>query len=187
MIAYRSIPLTTAIWEKVKESLQLTVRLVAQFGFNGHTLTASNAIIPIAYYIYGRKEDDESFSGEKFLTDENYADDRETIRGWLLKILLGKAFRGTTDQALTNIRTVIQATPKESSSAAFPANAINKMLRSSGRFLFYGGEYRGVGGRNRVWQPRRLQHSSSTLSSSPVRVQSVPHRPYASQVALHQD
>ena len=124
------------IWEKVKESLQLTVRLVAQFGFNGHTLTASNAIIPIAYYIYGRKEDDESFSGEKFLTDENYADDRETIRGWLLKILLGKAFRGTTDQALTNIRTVIQATPKESSSAAFPANAINKMLRSSGRFLF---------------------------------------------------
>jgi uncharacterized protein with ParB-like and HNH nuclease domain len=124
------------IWDKVKESLQLTVKLVAQFGFNGHTLTASNAIIPIAYYLYRRKKDDNVFSGERFLTGESYADDRETIRGWLLKILLGKAFQRATDQLLTNIRDVIQATLKESSLAAFPADAINERLRSSRGFLF---------------------------------------------------
>ncbi len=118
------------IWDKVKTSLQLTVKLVAQFGFNGHTLTAANAIIPIAYYLYNRNMDD------KFLTNEGYADDRETIRVWLLKILLGKAFRGTTDQLLTNIRTVIRTTLKEEPSATFPADAINEMLRSSRGFLF---------------------------------------------------
>ncbi len=66
------------IWEKVKESLQLTVKLVARFGFNSHTLTASNTIIPIVYYLYRRDVND------KFLTHESYADDRETIRVWLL-------------------------------------------------------------------------------------------------------
>ncbi len=118
------------IWEKVKESLRLTVKLVAQFGFNGTTLTAANAIIPITYYLYRRN------IGDKLLTHPSYADDRETIRVWLLKILLGKAFRGTTDQLLTNIRTVIQTALKEQPSAAFPADAINEMLRSSRGFLF---------------------------------------------------
>ena len=70
------------------------------------------------------------------MTGESYADDRETIRGWLLKILLGKAFQRATDQLLTNIRDVIQATLKESSLAAFPADAINERLRSSRGFLF---------------------------------------------------
>lgn len=118
------------IWEKVKESLRLTVRLVARFGFNGHTLTAANAIIPIAYYLYRRN------MGDEFLTGESYADDRETIRGWLLKILLGKAFRVATDQILTNIRDVIQTTLLEQPSAAFPADTINEMLRSTRGFLF---------------------------------------------------
>lgn len=118
------------IWDKVKGSLQLTVKLVAQFGFNGHTLSASNAIIPIAYYLFKRDAND------KFLTHESYAADREAIRVWLLKILLGKAFRGTTDQLLTNIRNVIQTTLIEQPSAAFPADAINEMLRSSRGFRF---------------------------------------------------
>ena len=45
-------------WEEIKRALILTVQLVSSFGFTGHSLTAPNAILPIAYYLYKRNPGD---------------------------------------------------------------------------------------------------------------------------------
>ena len=39
------------IWLEVKTSLEITVKLLSQFGMNFQTLTAPNAAVCIAYYI----------------------------------------------------------------------------------------------------------------------------------------
>ena len=39
-------------WEDIKRALTLTVQLVSSFGFQSQNLTAHNAILPIAYYLY---------------------------------------------------------------------------------------------------------------------------------------
>ena len=41
-------------WDNVKEAIRLAVNLVSSFGYNQDTLTSSNAIIPIAYYLLKR-------------------------------------------------------------------------------------------------------------------------------------
>lgn len=38
-------------WDKIKDSIEYTVNLLVEFGFNGENLTSQNAIIPISYYI----------------------------------------------------------------------------------------------------------------------------------------
>ena len=38
-------------WTSVKSALTLTVQLISDFGFNRATLTAHNAILPVAYYL----------------------------------------------------------------------------------------------------------------------------------------
>ena len=66
-------------WEDIKTALILTVQLISSFGFTGHSLTAHNAILPIAYYIY-RKD-----PGDAFLTHSNFEQDRKDIREWLIR------------------------------------------------------------------------------------------------------
>jgi len=109
-------------WQRVEECLKITVRLLRDLGFSRHTLTASNAAIPIAYYIERRQ------LGDGYRTQQQYAEDRERIRIWLLTMLLGRVFGGQTDRLLTSIRRVIQ---ESDLSAGFPVQAINSQLRAS--------------------------------------------------------
>lgn len=117
------------IWPDVQEAVRRAVRLLVSFGFDGSTLRAQNASLPIVYHLYAQGHDD------GFLTEERYAGERETIRVWLLKILLGQAFRGRTDGVLTAIRrTMVEA--RESGRQDFPAEAIIERLTSTGRLVF---------------------------------------------------
>ena len=90
------------IWEEVEGYLKITARLLRDLGFNWQTLTAANAAIPIAYYLYRRG------LGDGYRRQQQYADDREHIRIWLLKMLLGRIFSGQTDRLLTDLRRIIQ-------------------------------------------------------------------------------
>ena len=71
-------------WERIKQALTLTVQLVASFGFTGYSLTAHNAILPIAYYLYGKNP----HPGERFLSHSTFEKDRTRIRDWLIRSLL---------------------------------------------------------------------------------------------------
>jgi hypothetical protein len=119
------------IWEPAKASLKTTVKLARSFGLNWQTLTAHNALIPIAYYIYKRNLTD------SFLTQKQYEPDREVIRVWLLKMLLGQVFGGQSDQILTLVRETIKAAlVHDGANNGFPADEILQELSTRRAFAF---------------------------------------------------
>lgn len=89
-------------WRAIKRALTLTVELVADFGFNGRTLTAHNAILPIAYYLY------KSERKSAYRTSGRFKDDRGFIREWLIRSLLKPGIWGSgLDTLLTDLRRTI--------------------------------------------------------------------------------
>ena len=115
-------------WEDIKRALTVTVQLIAGFGFNGQNLTAHNAILPIAYYLYRKNP------GESFLTHSRFAHDREAIHDWLVRSLLKSGVWGSgLDTLLTALRNVIRDGAEE----RFPVGAIRAEMARTGRSLAF--------------------------------------------------
>ncbi len=76
-------------WPRIRESLEVTVDLLVQWGFSGDTLFSLNAIIPIAYYIY--KEGDIERTKVEW-------------RKYLVKSLISQIFNNKTDRVLSAYR-----------------------------------------------------------------------------------
>jgi hypothetical protein len=113
-------------WQRIADALRLAVRLVADFGFSGRTLTADSALLPIAYYLYHRNFD------TKYLTASSEFEDRDEIRHWLIRSLLKAGVWGSgLDSLLTAIRTAIQ----EHGDRNFPVEAIEAAMVRRGRTL----------------------------------------------------
>ena len=118
-------------WPAVKETLKLTIRLVAQFGFTHATLTAHNALLPIAYYLHRSKRKD------SFLDSEHFIEDREVIREWLARSLLKRGVWGSgLDTLLTALRRVI----RESDCSRFPVETVQEEMARRGRPLVFEAE-----------------------------------------------
>lgn len=90
-------------WEKISKSLYTSVELIASFGFNEKTLTAYNAIIPIAYFLHKNN------IGAEILSSGNHSENRKFIKEWLLRALLKKVFGGTPDSLYPTYRDIISA------------------------------------------------------------------------------
>ena len=71
-----------ANWPAIRSALVRTVQLAASYGLNGQTLRADSSLLPIAYYLYSRQV------AENYVTHSQFAEDRETIRHWLVCSLL---------------------------------------------------------------------------------------------------
>jgi hypothetical protein len=118
-------------WTSIKSALTLTVQLIAGFGFNRANLTAHNAILPIAYYLYRSKRT------ESFLSHSEHADDRQRIRGWLIRSLLKRGVWGSgLDTLLTALRKVI----REDAADGFPAARLGEEMARRGRELVFNDE-----------------------------------------------
>jgi uncharacterized protein with ParB-like and HNH nuclease domain len=110
-------------WTDVARCLTVTAALLNDFGFDRLTLTATNAAIPIAYYLYRRNLDDD------YRTRPEYAEDRERIRRWLLISLLARIFGGQSDRLLTDLRRfLLNVGPN----TPFPEEALDHYLRRRG-------------------------------------------------------
>jgi len=115
-------------WPAVKSTMKLTVRLLAQFGFTHATLTAHNALLPIAYYLYRSKRND------PFLDARQYGEDRKVIREWLCRSLLKRGVWGSgLDTLLTALRRVI----RECDCSRFPVEGLQKEMARRGRPLVF--------------------------------------------------
>ena len=118
-------------WTSIKSALTLTVQLVAGFGFSRATLTAHNAILPIAYYLHRSKR------AESFLSHSGHEADRERIRGWLIRSLLKSGVWGSgLDTLLTALRNVI----REDATQGFPAARLGEEMARRGRELVFNDE-----------------------------------------------
>ena len=115
-------------WDAVKRALTLTVQLVSDIGFNGQNLRASNAILPIAHYLYKKNP------GDTYLTHSQFEEDRKAIRDWLIRSLLKSGVWGSgLDTLLTALRRAIN----ENGNVEFPVARIRDEMITRGRSLFF--------------------------------------------------
>ena len=118
-------------WEDIKGALILTVQLVSSYGFTGPSLTAHNAILPIAYYLYAKNP------GNSFLTHTKFEQDRNDIREWIIRSLLKSGVWGSgLDTLLTDLRRAIG----ESDTDSFPVARIREAMARRGRQLVFDDE-----------------------------------------------
>ena len=115
-------------WDKIQRALKLTVQLISNFGFNGQNLRATNAILPIAYYLYLKDP------GDAYLVSDKFQQDRENVREWLFRSLLKSGVWGSgLDTLLTALRQVV----KKSDCDDFPLARIREEMSRRGRSLVF--------------------------------------------------
>lgn len=115
-----------ASWPEIAESLQLTVRALASWGYNWQTLPSTYATIPIAYYLYKKG------NPHGFVTSSQYEKDRKITQQWLRIALLKRTFSGTPDNVLRQIRRAMLAAEEANT---FPAEAIRQALAPTARSM----------------------------------------------------
>jgi hypothetical protein len=100
-------------WGAIQSALLLAARLLASFGYSGRTLSASYAMIPIAYYLNGRQR------GASYVDSSRDASDRAAIRTWVARSLMKRGIWSSgVDTLLGRLRDAIRSNGKES----FPAD-----------------------------------------------------------------
>lgn len=107
-------------WDKVKESVSATVRLISRFGFSSKNLVAPLALLPIAFYIMKR--------GNSSFDTSSKAEDAEAqvaIRKWFIFSTLKNAFGGSSDTTLTRLREVLKTC---NPTTPFPTDLLYKSL-----------------------------------------------------------
>ena len=115
-------------WDPITRALRIAVELVGRFGFSRSSLSANNAVLPIAYYLYRR----DFPSG--FLSQSAHRHDRDAIRSWLIRSLLKRGIWGSgLDSLLTALRNVID----DDSSGAFPSTKLEAAMRKRGKSLTF--------------------------------------------------
>ena len=121
-----------ANWSAIREALLLSVRLFASYGFNGQNLRASSSILPIAYYLYVR------MPGEGYLSRSEHAQDRESVRKWLVRSLLKASgiWGSGLDTLLSELREVI----REHGQEKFPTSEIEVAMSRRGKGLQFSEE-----------------------------------------------
>lgn len=113
-------------WPKISTALRLGVQLLADFGFSERTLTADSVLIPLAYYLHGRQ------ASESYLTSAAWADDRERVRGWVVRSLVKSGVWGSgLDTLLLSLRTAM----RENETGEFPVAAIESAMVRLGKSL----------------------------------------------------
>ena len=120
-------------WSRVSDTLISTIQLAASFGFDGSTIRANSALLPVAYYLYQKGTPD------GFVTRGEYEDDRKTIRGWLIRsILKASGIWGSgLDTLLTALRDVLRTA---TSNGHFPAVEMRRVMAQRGKNLEFSQE-----------------------------------------------
>jgi hypothetical protein len=86
-------------WPRIAKSIEATVEMLAEFGFNGELLTSQNATIIIAYYLHkGGDSNPQS---------------KASIRKYLIHALLNGIYGSSQDQLLTTLRNAFRVEIKQ--------------------------------------------------------------------------
>ena len=113
-------------WERTSSSLRAAVGLVAKFGYSEASLISTNAIIPIAYFIYKNGLEDQ------ILDSSQWENDRKAIKEWLARALFKGMFGGTPDSIYPRMRDLI-----DENVGSFPLEKIITAYRKSRRSISF--------------------------------------------------
>jgi uncharacterized protein with ParB-like and HNH nuclease domain len=89
-------------WEQIADAISLAIRLAGHFGFDDKTLTSTNAIIPIAYFLKTHE------ISEDILHASSHEKNRIEIKQWLIRALLKRIFGGNPDNLYPVYRYIIK-------------------------------------------------------------------------------
>lgn len=115
-------------WDEITEAIKLSVALISNYGYDATTLTSTNAIIPIAYYLLKLR------NPRSFVQSSKYRDEREKVGKWLKLSLIKRAFSGQPDNVLRPIRRII------SERNEFPLKAIVNHFKGTNKSLTFSEE-----------------------------------------------
>ncbi len=129
-------------WDAISKAIKASFVLVASLGYHQDTLTAYNAIIPIAIYLHKIGPPD------TFAESSKYEEDRKKISKWLAMVLLKRTFGGHSDNVLREIRDVITI----DSGNGFPFDAIVHRLKGGPKDISFNDDeiYNLLGGQSRA-------------------------------------
>lgn len=88
-------------WDETSQAMRSAIQLVSKLGYSRDNLTATNTIIPIAYFIYKNKFSD------SIVHSSQREDDRKAIKEWLARVLLKGVFGGQPDSIYPKMRDLI--------------------------------------------------------------------------------
>lgn len=92
-------------WDKTSAAMRSSIELVAKLGYSRDNLLATNAIIPIAYFIYKNKFE------TQILHAAQRESDRKAIKEWLARVLLKGTFGGQPDSIYPAMRDLVNNNP----------------------------------------------------------------------------
>lgn len=118
-----------ANWQEIRSALLRAVELAASFGLDGRTLRADSALLPIAYYLYVRK------NPKNFLQSSKFAADRKAIHTWLMRSLLKAS--GIWGSGLDTLLTALREVIRKNGDASFPVDEIEKVMDTRGKSLAF--------------------------------------------------
>ena len=112
-------------WRQMQQALVLTAKLATGvFGFNRDNLSARNALLPIAYYVYKKG------FGDELLTRSAYENDREMIKVWLIRTLIKSGIWGSgVDTLLAMLRDALD----QHGGNGFPSEALMLDMETHGK------------------------------------------------------
>jgi hypothetical protein len=113
-------------WLDITKAIKAAVVLVASLGYQRDTLTSSNAIVPIAYYLK------KIGSPENFHIARAFEEDRKKISKWLRMALLKRTFSGQPDNVLRPMRDVIRDSDNN-----FPIESLFERFKGTSKALSF--------------------------------------------------
>jgi uncharacterized protein with ParB-like and HNH nuclease domain len=90
-------------WNIVKKYTELTMKLIARFGFSSKNIVSKNALIPISYYLMKTKTSTEFIASQ----DNTDITIKTEIIKWLVVSQLTGAFGSSSDSTLKSVRNSI--------------------------------------------------------------------------------
>ena len=114
-------------WPEIRRTLEETVELMDSFGFDSRTIQATNALLPIAYYLYKKG------APRDFETSDRFLNDRKVIRGWLTRSILKES--GIWGSGLDTLLTALREVIRNSGVSEFPASELRRVMAQRGKTL----------------------------------------------------
>lgn len=109
-------------WDNIRDAILALFDLMRTYGLTRSSLTSYNATLPILYYLYHRG------IYRDFCSSIGYVEEREKIRGWLMRTLIMRSFTSHADGTLTKTHRAFSANveecPIDSSVDSFPEDRI---------------------------------------------------------------
>ena len=109
-------------WENIKQSLEQTIFLLSQFGFNDKNIVSKNAVLPISLYI--KKKGFKNFVNS---SDKSLMKIKNDIQKWFILNTIRSVFGGSSDTTLKQCQEILE----QNKTIDFPYSQLNEKLSVS--------------------------------------------------------